>query len=151
MHKCCRIFCESCWNECQKHDARCPMCRKDPEYPAFPAYQVRKDIGNLQIRCPRGCGATFSLLQNDSLFQHLECSFKPDGCLALQEAETEQTERSGGTEQDPESSSEDDMRALWREMQALTGSVKRILQILFLFRCSPTEILRCRKRRTALD
>ena len=77
-------------------------------------------------------------------------SLKPDGCLALQEAETEQTERSGGAEH-PESSSEDDMRALWREMQALTGSVKRILQILFLFRCSPTEILRCRKRRTALD
>ncbi len=109
-----------------------------------------KEIGNLQIRCPRGCGATFSLLQNDSRLQHLECSFKPDGCLALQEAEAEQTERSGGAEH-PESSSGDDMRALWREMQALTGSVKRILQILFLFPCSPTEILRCRKRRTALD
>lgn len=50
-----------------------------------------------------------------------------------------------------ESSSDDEMAVLWREMQALTRSVKRILQILFLFRCSSTEIFRCRKRRTALD
>lgn len=150
MHKCCCIFCEGCWNECHKHDARCPMCRQNPKHPAFPAYQVRKDIGKLRLRCPRGCGATFLLLQNDSLLQHLEeCSFKRDASnLALQATQTEQTRAQ--TEQN-ESSSDDEMAVLWREMQALTRSVKRILQILFLFRCSSTEILRCRKRRTALD
>jgi len=100
MHKCCCIFCEGCWNECHKHDARCPMCRQNPKYPAFPAYQVRKDIGKLQLRCPRGCGATFLLLQNDSLLQHLEeCSFKPDASnLALQATQTEQTELDAQTE-----------------------------------------------------
>eukprot|EP00434_Breviolum_minutum_P031751 symbB.v1.2.028080.t1/scaffold2830.1/size69359/2 len=80
MHSCCHIFCELCWKECQKRDARCPMCR-DMEEPAVPAYRCRKDIEKLQIRCPRGCGATFPLLQKDRLLQHLECSFQQaDGC-----------------------------------------------------------------------
>ena len=80
MHSCCHIFCELCWKECQKHDARCPICR-DTEQPVARAYRCRKDIEKQQLRCPRKCGAIFSLVENHSLLQHLEeCPFKPDGC-----------------------------------------------------------------------
>lgn len=90
MHSCCQIFCELCWKECQKFDSRCPMCRM--EEPAVPAYRCRKEIEKLQLRCPRGCGATFPLLQKDMVLQHLdhlECSFhQADGCNAeLQETQ----------------------------------------------------------------
>ena len=88
------------------------------EEPAVPAYRCRKDIEKLQIRCPRGCGATFPLLQKDRLLQHLECSFQQaDGC--------------NGELQDTQE--------IRQEVQVLTLSVKRMEEALKVLKDSKSN------------
>ncbi len=121
MHSCCQIFCELCWKECQKSDARCPICR-DMEEPAVPAYRCRKEIEKLELRCPRGCGATFPLLQKDMLLQHLECSFQQaDGC----NAELQETQEVRQECELCQSSSEDHIATLWQEVHRFWQQVSK--------------------------
>ena len=97
------------------------------EEPAVPAYRCRKDIEKLQIRCPRGCGATFPLLQKDRLLQHLECSFQQaDGC----NGELQDTQEIRQESELCESSSEDHTATLLQEVQVLTLSVQRMEEAL---------------------
>ncbi|CAE7212312.1 unnamed protein product [Symbiodinium natans] len=67
--QCCGQFlCLGCWEQCQGRSTTCPHCRQAPAS-ADPANRDRREIQNLEIRCPNGCGATIALLAKE---RHME-------------------------------------------------------------------------------
>mmetsp|Transcript_16638 Transcript_16638/g.31480 ORF Transcript_16638/g.31480 Transcript_16638/m.31480 type:complete len:290 (-) Transcript_16638:370-1239(-) len=82
--RCCgEFFCEICWHACQKREAKCPHCRQEDQV-ADPANKDRKEVKNLKMRCPAGCGMTMRLGDKD---KHLadECSNRKVKCPACQD------------------------------------------------------------------
>lgn len=82
--RCCgEFFCEICWHACQKRETRCPNCRQEDQV-ADPANKDRKEVKNLNIRCPAGCGMTMRLGDKD---KHLaeECSNRKIKCPACED------------------------------------------------------------------
>ncbi|CAK9105742.1 TNF receptor-associated factor 6-B [Durusdinium trenchii] len=65
VHKCGSVlFCKSCWKQSTAKNgkaAKCPVCRKGGA--SVQAHCERRCIDNLQIRCPKRCGATFPLCE----------------------------------------------------------------------------------------